>query len=292
MSEKNTMNACNEIAQSTTSCDSKLLDSTTLNECDNKYYVPMGRTGPLVAKIPVVLSDVEIQIDVESEIRLEEAAFDIKTVDKHTFLTECKLIPHTNKLFIAGFVQKNIQYSTVDCTNKTSVSGKIQHTTVNIPFKCVTKIQFSKSPIYGKDYKKRLNALDGNMLGKDQREDSWVHYSKPFEPVFCELECTKILETDIINKQCHSHNSSPKEETFQELIVKMVIFIRLKVLQNQQVNIPEPNGDVAIVERCSMDNSQEYFYDNNKKDTYIEVGFDPEKGMIGKETYVKGLEED
>lgn len=289
MSSENAMgsmgkiDSCNEIAQSTIRCESQILDSSTLNECTNEQYIPMGRTGPLIAKIPVVLSDLEVQIDVESEIKLQEVALDIKTVDKHVYLSQCKLIPYTNKLFIAGYVQKNIQFSTVDCTNSTSVSGNIQHTTVNIPFKCVTKIQLSHEPIYGKEYKKRLNALDKNMLGKDQQEESWIHYNKLYEPIYCELEYAKILETDFIN-DAHSYpNTSPNEKVIREIVEKMVIFIRLKVLQNQQICIPEPDGDVTIVERCSSGLKENTKDSKDKKYTNIEVGFDHKNGMIGRE---------
>lgn len=64
----------------------------------------------------------------------------------------------------------------------------------------------------------------------------------------------------------------------------MVIYIRLKVLQNQQVCIPEPNGDVLIVERRDKDKDDRYIDDDKYID--IEVGFDPERGMIGREVSI------
>lgn len=290
MSNENLVNDSSEIVQTNTKCESKVIDSATLNECENKCNTPMGRTGPLIAKIPVVLSDVEVQVDVESEIRLEEPAQDIKTIDKHIYLTQCKLIPHTDKLFISGYVQKNIQYSAIGCTNKTSISGNIQHTTVNVPFKCVTKIKFAKYPIYGDDYKKRLNVLGKDMLGKDQKEDSWFHYSKLYEPIFCELEYAKIMETDIFAQQCTLPNTLPNEKPFQQLTEKMVIYMRLKVLQNQQVFIPEPSGDVNMLEKCSSGFDSDC--DKEKKQLNVEVGYDAEKGMIGKEVSSYDLHED
>ena len=285
MSDENIINDLNEASKTSRNCESGVLDSRTLNECENKCSIPMGRTGPLIAKIPVVLSDLEVQIDIEAEIRLEGPALDIKTIDKHIYLTQCKLIPHTDKLFIAGYVQKNIQFSTINCTNKTSISGNIHHTTVKVPFKCVTKIQLSKYPIYGKDYKNKLNVLDENMLSKDQREDSWVHYSKLHEPVYCELEYAKILETDLLNRESPLSNTLSDEKPFQELIEKMVIYIRLKVLQNQSVCIPEPHGEVSVIETCPLDYK-------DKKNIHIEVGYDPDKGMIGKEVSTSDFHED
>lgn len=287
MSEENSMLQSKEISKSSPKCNSKVVDSATLSQCENECHIPMGRTGPLVVKIPVVLSDVEIQVDVEAEIRLEDAALDVKTIDKHIYLTQCKLIPHTNKLFIAGYVQKNIQYSSIDCVDKISISGKIQHTTVNVPFKCATEIKLSKRPIYGKDYKDKQSTLNENMFGKDNKEDSWFHYSKLSEPVYCELEYAKIMETDIYDPKYPIPNTIKDEKPFKELIEKMVIFIRLKVLQNQPVFIPEPNGDVIMLDShpAGFDRNE----DKNSSD--IEVGYDPKNGMIGKEVHDNYYEE-
>ncbi|GAA0726520.1 hypothetical protein GCM10008905_23210 [Clostridium malenominatum] len=282
MSQENTINDWEKNPHNP-KCDSQVIESTTLKECNNKCNLPMGRPGPLIGKIPVVLADVEVQIDLEAEIRLEETAFDIKTIDKHVCLTQCKLIPQTNKLFIGGYVQKNIQFSSVNCTNKTSISGEMKHTTVNIPFKCVTKIQLSHNPVYGKDYKTKLNVLDKNMQCKDTREDSWIYYNKPYEPVYCELEDANILETDILNKQNSLSNITSEERTFRELVEKMVIFLRIKVLQNQQIFIPEPMGNVEIVECLSEDSYMDSSYGKGRKCIDIEVGFDPKQGMIGRE---------
>ncbi|MBU5592247.1 hypothetical protein KQI89_10780 [Clostridium sp. MSJ-4] len=264
-------------------CDSKVLDSVTLSTCQSKCNIPMGFTGPLIAKIPVVLSDVEVEINEESEIELEERDIRLINIDKEVFIIECKLIPYTNKLFIGGYVQKNIQFSANDCTNKTSISSKVEHTTVNLPFKCVTEIEFFKKPLYGESYKERLNSLDENMLCKNNKEDSWIHYSKLYEPVYCELQYAKILETDILDKKDHSTKSLQKDKDSKKILEKMVIVIRLKVIQNQQVFIPEFDGDVMVIENCNNDSIPEYIRNNDKKQEGIGDSFDDEKGVLGKE---------
>jgi len=260
-------------------CNSRVINPTTLGECSNQCYPPFGRPGPVVVKVPVVLSDVKIQIDVESDIRIEEPAFDIKTIDKRVCITQCKLVPFTKKLFIAGFVQKNIQYSTVTCANATSVSGDIRHTTVNIPFRCFTAIRFDKMPIFGKSFKTRLNALDDNMMCDDVNEDSWVHFNKPFEPIFCELEWSKILETDILDRDINCAAPFTTERCFQNITEKMVVYIRVKVLQKQQVCIPEPHCDITMIKECDCDY---YEHDDEKYCEDIEICCLPEKGMVGR----------
>jgi hypothetical protein len=54
---------------------------------------------------------------------------------------------------------------------------------------------------------------------------------------FCELESAKIFEADIYD----GFKSFPdcfNEKTFESFTEKMVIFLKIKLLQNQQVKIP------------------------------------------------------
>jgi hypothetical protein len=254
-------------------CESKVISSKHLGECESNCYPPYGRPGPIVIKVPVVLANCKIQIDIESEIRLDVPAFDVKTIDKQVCITQCHLVPHTNKLFLAGFVQKNIQYSTVECANKTSISGDVLHTTVRLPFKCVAAICFDKYPIFGKSAKEKSNVLDKSMLCPNNKEDSWIHFDKFSEPISCELEWTKILETDIFDRNIR-HDAEPftKEKLFQEITEKMVVYVGIKVLQNQQVYIAEPS--------CII--NMEKDYDDKKEYEDIEIAYVHEKGIIGR----------
>lgn len=283
MSEEDTVNLDDQNFSCSKKCDSKVLDSVTLTQCNSKSHIPMGSTGPLVVKVPVVLSDLEIEIHVESEMKLEESATDIENIDKEVFITECKLIPYTNNLFIGGYVQKSIQFSIADCRNNSTISGRVEHTTVNVPFRCVTETKFSKEPIYGKNYKERINFINDNMLGKDKREDSWVHYSELYDAVYCQLEYAKVLEIDMFNEINTIKKATSEENIFKKLSEKMVIFIRLKVLQNQQIFIPEFDGDVIVIKDHNNDSNLQHVKDKNKGQRDIEIGFDDEKGVIGKE---------
>ncbi|MBU3193326.1 CsxC family protein [Clostridium algidicarnis] len=267
-------------------CDSIVVDSEVLSTCSSKCHTPMGSTGPLIAKIPVILSDVEVEINVESEIELEKTDItdiNVINIDKEVFVKECKLIPYTNKLFIEGYVQKNIQVSNNDCTNKASEDNKIEYTVINSPFKCVTEIEFFKKPLYGESYKERLNSLDKNMLCKNNKEDSWVHYSKLYEPVYCEYQYAKILETDIFDNEDYGTKYLQEEKKCKKILEKMVIFIRIKVIQNQQVFIPEFDGDVMIVEDSKNDSIPQYIRNDDKKKMDITVEFDEKEGLITKE---------
>ena len=45
--------------------------------------IPDGINGPLVVKVPVVLAQRNIQIDVEAEIKLKEPFYEIKRIKKN-----------------------------------------------------------------------------------------------------------------------------------------------------------------------------------------------------------------
>ncbi|MDF2880678.1 MAG: hypothetical protein K0R54_1235 [Clostridiaceae bacterium] len=227
----------------------------TVPMCDSTRVTPTGVNGPLVAKIPVVLAEKDIQIDVEAKIELKEDFFEIKRIKKDVFLTQCKLIPTagrrnpttgeliSGKLFLSGFVQKNIEFATAKCVSHEAVSGNIQHTTVKVPFRCVTEVEFERQPIirfrvtqreieFLEDHEKEGKCKEA-IMGVTPCEKDFEDEINFTEEPFCELVSARIFEADI-NKE-HSNYEETKE--FEKIEEKMVIFLRIKVLQVQQVNI-------------------------------------------------------
>jgi hypothetical protein len=250
MSEENVTIDSKEIDKSSVRCkpEVEVIDSGNLEQCKNEYHIPLGRKGPIVVKMPVVLSDVEVQIGVEAEIILEDAHAGIKAVDRHIYITKCRLIPYTNRLCIEGNVQKSIQYTSFDCINKIDISSDIRHATINIPFECTTEIKFSKSPKYGRSHNGKQDILNANLSDKDDKEDFWFQYSKQNECIYCELEYARIVETNDCGEECSNLNIVDNESSLKEHKGEMIICIRLKVLQNQYVYIPELGGDVKMLD--------------------------------------------
>lgn len=247
-------------------CKSGVIESETLSECSNEYLTPKGNFGPFVGKIPVVLAEPVVQIDVESVIQLEQPAFEIKRIKKNLFITQCKVIDtgydydckskKTGKLFLSGYVRKNIEYATIDCVNecKNGLSGRIRHTTVKVPFRCVTKIKFDVPPIINatgdtkeialfNDNIKGYDYCGQEIIGSDPCEMSFIHKEFFNEKIFCELEEVKIFEDDILKDRAKYDCYKKDEYTFDKVIEKMVIYVRLKLLQKQQVNIPGKDKD-------------------------------------------------
>ncbi len=106
-------------------CRVKSETRTPLSDSD---VTPVLATNPRV-KIPVVLAERTLQIVVEADIPLCPPAVEIKRVLKDVFLTQCKLVPveytpiNTTgflevtraKLFVEGYIRKNIEYAGYDC---------------------------------------------------------------------------------------------------------------------------------------------------------------------------------
>lgn len=212
-------------------CEESNLEDEILNEChseDMNHY--MG-----LAKIPVVIGEVTVQFDIEAKIKLPEPALEIKRIKKNVFLTQCRLIAHTNKVFLGGFVRKNIEYATIDCITEKAICGDIKHCTVRVPFQCTAEVKclkpadfFPNSPV------KQITYFDEKNLGIDVEEKDFISSETFNEKVYCELKKSSIYEADIIQDAkpipCH-----PMEQEFQIFIEKEVVCLTLSLLQNQQI---------------------------------------------------------
>ncbi|WP_052447275.1 CsxC family protein [Clostridium polynesiense] len=248
----------------------------TLPFSPGKNINPNGTDGPLTAKVPVVLAEKEVQIDVEACIDIKDDFFEIKRVKKNVFLTQCKLLPNagqkdcdgrliSGKLFIKGFVEKNIEYATIEeCEYADVKNGLIKHATAKVPFQTVTEVFFDKPPVF--KFRSRVKEFDyftkdchkkeecdetlGKLLCETGFEEEVFYLERPF----CELEGARIIELDTVKEdvyyhadqgpspyedkeKCYEDKEKDYENKFGRLIEKMVVYLRIKVLQDQQVNI-------------------------------------------------------
>ncbi len=229
----------------------KLLDAKTLSMCDGVDIDPEGIEGPLVAKIPVVLAEKDIQIDIEADIKLKEKYYEIKRIYKDVYLTQCKLVPveindePVGKLFIEGYVRENIEYASAECVKDGVVSGDIKHTTVKVPFSCVTQIDYSANlQIGSKNEENQYDftcqcpcdqcKCDDIKLGKLDCESYMQSTTDFIDKPYCDLIGSRIYEIDIQQKACRDEYGA---KVYDKLKEKLVVYVTVKVLQNQQVNI-------------------------------------------------------
>ncbi len=217
-------------------CDAAVLNADTLPPAEN--YPWYGGDY----KIPKVLAEFIIQIDSESKIRLNELAYEIKRIEKQVFLTQCRYIPNTNKVFIEGYIRKNIEYAAKTCARAHGIAGTIKDTTVHVPFKAYTKVDFgcNKPQIIPNPPSMVARYFDKKRMGKDIREADRSNVEIFNEPVYCELEWAAVYDADIDSKGTPI-DGFVNEEEFQEFTDKSVVYLCLKLLQKQQVSWPLPH---------------------------------------------------
>ncbi|MEW9122103.1 MAG: CsxC family protein [Thermotaleaceae bacterium] len=230
-----------------------VIGGTTVDAANLPVKIRPLATGA-VAKIPVVLAELTVQINVNSIISLPEAALEIKDIKKHLKITQCLLLQNTNMLFIKGFIRKNIQYATRKSSNKDAVCGDIKHCTVDTPFSCTTPITyngiaplppipsestefryFRKQDVSGPDF-----ADKDHLLSSDLSEFNQISTEYYNELPYCELISSRIVEFDeYLNPTVPKRGILPFEEReFKRIEEKAVIYLTLKLLQKRQVAVP------------------------------------------------------
>lgn len=235
-------------------CKTKV-SSETLPLCENTPHTSDTATLPVTVNIPVVLTECNITITVESLLKLEDDILEIKQIKKNAYLNQCKLIPNsendnpnTGILFLSGFIRKNIEYSTNEHNFRGVLNGRLKHVTVDIPFKCTTRVIFKTPPKFKTNSHQDkveilqtsigvCNPCKEDLNGRDIREQNFRSIEFFNEKVFCELISAEFLESDILedttNKECKSHH----EQTFHDINEKVVLFLTIKLLQKQNVII-------------------------------------------------------
>lgn len=228
--------------------------ANTLTECVNNPSTIEAITAGAVVKVPVVLAELTVQINVDSIITLPEQALEIKNIKKNLKVTQCLLLQDTNMLFIKGFVRKNINYSTKGwCSNQAGVCGDIRHCTIDTHFNCSTPVTFNgtnplppipgfseefrffkSQDVKGPDFSEKSQLLSNDLTEFNQFSNEFFN-----ELPFCELVHSRIVEYDeFLNPLPPAIGKAPFEEKeFCRFEEKMVIFLTIKILQNRQVAV-------------------------------------------------------
>lgn len=227
----------------------------------NQQHLPQVCIGKLITKVPVVLAELTLQVDIDAKIKFPEPVLEIKDIKKRVFLTQCRLLLPTNKLFVKGFVRKNIQYASpckdIEMHTNKSIASDLHSFTVDIPFQLVTEIKkyltkpvlplvnkreefdfFAPKPLpSGFPEKDELLSSD---LSQFHQESSQFYNELPY----CELIASKIIEWDeAIDREPLPNVSPLGEGYFTTIEEKMVVDFKVKVLQNQQLRVTSTTND-------------------------------------------------
>lgn len=210
--------------------------------------------GPVtLIKVPVVTSVPTIQIPIEATIPLGAAATEIKSVKKSVFLEQVKLVPTsfcnitgtdffevlTAKLFVAGHIRKDIQFTTAPVAGVCTVA--LTDRVANINFTGFTELTFGTAnrPIVGISETAEANFLnETNPLVPRLDKFFFQNLVKFNEQPFGELVAANFFELDF------SPMITTPEGTFDTITEKLVLELTLKVLQIQQVTLV---GSTSVV---------------------------------------------
>lgn len=197
-----------------------------------------------ILKVPAVLAETTIQIVVEANIPLNPPASEIKRVFKDVFLTQCKLVPvrfgeeicndavrsvTKAKLFIEGYIRKDIEYATVNCDDV------IRDRIATVPFSGFTELtsdDFFLLPILG-DSSESRSRFNNPKNHDNPRLDKYFFENNVFynEQPYGELVSANFYELDF------SPCPAGVGESFDTLREKIVVDLTLKVLQVRQVRV-------------------------------------------------------
>jgi hypothetical protein len=221
----------------------------SLGMCENVAFAPALSPTPILAKVPVILAERTVQVDIEAKIKLDQPAIEIKRIRKQLFLTQCKLLPRVGKLFLSGYVRKNIEYATAKCGKCDVVSGDIKHTTVNVNWSCVTYIPYELGafPVVSENVESSLTqTFDPKLMGASPYEQEFESVQNFNEKIFCELVSVRFDELDLTYDDKKEINCGcGNEYEFTKITEKLTMLITFKLLQYQQ--IPILGADKACV---------------------------------------------
>lgn len=214
---------------------------------------------------------VTVSIPTESIFTLPSKALEIKTIKKHLKITQCRFfncfpavrgIPHdTPKLFLGGFVRKDIQYSEPFRQTATTVEGTIKDFVIDLPFTCVIDlggIQAAISPaLFSQQQEYKFYNPTSLPLGFSPREKLMLGDLNEYNVVSqqflnklpeCELIYSQINEMDDVLDRVPLPGGPFEEGVFRTLQEKMIVLIQLQLTFPTKINphhcqFPEPSSE-------------------------------------------------
>lgn len=231
-----------------------LVSSQVIQECSSKLMEPEGSNGFYVVNIPVVISEFEVEINCETRVELDFPAIEIKRVRKNVSITQCRLLPKPKKLFLKGFIRKNIEYAAVKSRDSKG-GNSLRHMTFQIPFACTTEIDYFIPPIINKNSSRDIEIYQSESCEFKISDKSSENYEYFNEKIYCRPVLARITDIDIIEGNDDESNSM-SDKTFKSLDEKITLVLRLKLMQNQDINIypkVKKPGKKKNSESCSED---------------------------------------
>lgn len=225
--------------------------NTVSNNISCEYYVPLGKAGSLVIQAPVVLSRLKITLPLSTKINLSKTALNVKTKQNKVFIKKPRLSSE-NKLILTGHIEKLLFYT----HNKAENTSDLKDTkTFNlyIPIDEQITVNFDQLPVHFE-------------------KNTEYYYEQGSEPINYNMESIQIINDEI-------------EYTDSGYINELTLCLQFSLTQLQYVFIPEPEGDVILLQPHSNKPVQNPSNDN----FYYSIGYEHSTGLIANKTIVDNL---
>ncbi|WP_123052826.1 hypothetical protein [Clostridium sp. JN-1] len=225
--EKNTSQG-----ESNIQCNSKILSSKMITECNSNLAKPVINTGLFPVRVPIIIAQPIVNINIENTIELPRPAIYIKSINRRVLIDKCSLIPEIRKVFLSGTIKKNIEYSEAVCSNNNIIEGDIKNITVNTLFDSVTEIEYIVNPVdINKNYENNIKVYKNN----DDEQVFTESYSE-VEKIYCQLIHVSFEELNL-----KSNRDTPIDfneiYTFKTIKQKMAVHLTIRLIQNQNVYV-------------------------------------------------------
>ena len=193
---------------------------------------------------------VTVSIPAETVFTLPTKALEIKKIRKNLKITQCRFFNFTPpicgiqdnpKLFLGGFVRKDIQYSEAIRQTACTVEGCIKDFVIDVPWTCVIDLGstlvipptfFNQQQEYEFSRHKSLPcgfAEKDKLLSSDRSEFNMVS-NEFFNPLpKCTLIFSQINEMDDALDRVPLHGGPFEEGLFRKVQEKMIILLQLRL---------------------------------------------------------------
>lgn len=216
------------------------VETRTITEIQSEPICATGRFGPVIARIPVVISQSKVHISIESEVCFGHSVLEICSYSRNVYLTGCKLLNLGNrrhgKIYLNGHVSEKIEYAAdclkdKGCKDKTPKPSDMLYKTLKVPFECLTKIEYCTRPVF----KTSNGFIPVGLVNVSNNHDAPCFSNGRF---FCELDEAAICESNLIRENVPHGDNVGDLCAFDTLTEYMVVSVSFSLLQCQQVRVP------------------------------------------------------
>ncbi len=198
------------------------VSSKIIANCESESLKPNINLGFFIVRVPIVISETIVHIELENNITFSKPAKSIKAIHHNIYLTECTLLPQIKKLFLSGYIKKSIEYN--ECTNidNSHCTNNLKSMFISVPFNIVTEIEYTSLPeVFEIKNDKIITKAEETIFSETIGEVSKIN---------CNLVQANFEEVNILDE-------NENIEYFKKVTQKMSVKLTIRLTQEQNFNI-------------------------------------------------------